>query len=844
MKTANKQDISLQQPSSVDENTALLKKLKQFEPAQTDSEDVVEKTPASAKTIREPAVEKQDDKAADDIYKALIKYYLTNKLPGFVSAESLPKKLYPALLFRLRDLSKIRYDYPICLADSAEDHPAIALKEIFDHLLEKLERQGDEGEMLTRDLLKMEALIKIFVEKHGKMRLSNAWERAAKQLHKENHAPAADKTQRDKRLADALAKLEIDGWLMPYGTETVLQLFQSAGQNIWQKKSQSVKTEVEQLVITLSEILDADNQLSRQAQNSDRLQAAMGKSDAPEMDFGKLSALIAESHLREALSPQRRQRIETVLKSLTSLQNEFFSAATNAPGASDSVAQNCGDALAIFQSKRRHWLDLCKNMRIARLDLANKYLPEKHDGIFENFTEDFLSAEEKSLFPPVFLTLSATELSSEDKAKLVEILASDWKIKILFHIENLSGNDGASSEKVNAWAMNAAKMALNLNSAFVMQTPAANVPQLIASVEEGSRFSGPALFSIFMPEDNAKIALPGYLISAAASDARVFPAFTFDPEGENLRERFSLKNTLQLERLWPETDLEYESADGEKVNEALAFTAADFLAASQNPTADFLPIPRKYWGEILLPLKEFLPLQSEDTEHLPYLKMVDSDGLLWRVIPSARVVDFANKIANNYRFLQELGGINNSHANYLLAREKEQLAAAAQKEIDDLRKAHEAEMSQTVDELSREIVSRIAAGLLREGTNMPAAYPARATSQPVVATPEIITETAPEIAESPTPAAEPEEDEDLSFDEPYIDTPLCTSCNECTDKNSLMFAYDENKQAFIKDATAGTFRELVEAAEKCPAHIIHPGKPKNPDEPGLDELIKRAEKFN
>jgi len=59
-----------------------------------------------------------------------------------------------------------------------------------------------------------------------------------------------------------------------------------------------------------------------------------------------------------------------------------------------------------------------------------------------------------------------------------------------------------------------------------------------------------------------------------------------------------------------------------------------------------------------------------------------------------------------------------------------------------------------------------------------------------------------------------------------------------------MFGYNDNKQAFIKDANAGTYRQLVEAAEACQVAIIHPGKPRNPAEPGLDELMKRAEAFN
>ena len=58
-----------------------------------------------------------------------------------------------------------------------------------------------------------------------------------------------------------------------------------------------------------------------------------------------------------------------------------------------------------------------------------------------------------------------------------------------------------------------------------------------------------------------------------------------------------------------------------------------------------------------------------------------------------------------------------------------------------------------------------------------------------------------------------------------------------------MFAYNKDKQAYIADLSAGTYRQLVEAAESCQVSVIHPGKPRNPKEPGLDELLKRAEPF-
>jgi len=92
----------------------------------------------------------------------------------------------------------------------------------------------------------------------------------------------------------------------------------------------------------------------------------------------------------------------------------------------------------------------------------------------------------------------------------------------------------------------------------------------------------------------------------------------------------------------------------------------------------------------------------------------------------------------------------------------------------------------------------------------------------------------PAVAE---PAVKP------NSDEPYIETPRCSSCNECVHINDRMFKYNQNKQAYIADPTAGTFAQLVEAAESCQVAIIHPGKPKNAAESNLEALLERAREF-
>ena len=80
--------------------------------------------------------------------------------------------------------------------------------------------------------------------------------------------------------------------------------------------------------------------------------------------------------------------------------------------------------------------------------------------------------------------------------------------------------------------------------------------------------------------------------------------------------------------------------------------------------------------------------------------------------------------------------------------------------------------------------------------------------------------------------------------EAYIESLRCTTCNECTNLNRKMFAYNANKQATVKDPKAGTFQQLVLAAERCPVKIIHPGTPLNPKEKDLAKWVTRAKPFN
>ncbi|HET7670237.1 MAG TPA: hypothetical protein VFK84_07505, partial [Burkholderiales bacterium] len=71
------------------------------------------------------------------------------------------------------------------------------------------------------------------------------------------------------------------------------------------------------------------------------------------------------------------------------------------------------------------------------------------------------------------------------------------------------------------------------------------------------------------------------------------------------------------------------------------------------------------------------------------------------------------------------------------------------------------------------------------------------------------------VAEVPKPVEAPPAAEKAApaTDAPYIETPRCTTCEECVKINNRLFVYNADKQASIADPKLGTYKELVEAAE-------------------------------
>ena len=263
---------------------------------------------------------------------------------------------------------------------------------------------------------------------------------------------------------------------------------------------------------------------------------------------------------------------------------------------------------------------------------------------------------------------------------------------------------------------------------------------------------------------------------------------------------------------------------------------------------------------------EYLELEADEREDCePFIYTVDADRLLQKVRVSESIVQLAEERQRFWSQLRELAGVEVS--GHLRDEVGANIMRKAQQESASLKAEYEAKFARLITQYPQLIARRMAEGLLRAGGNKtvaelleeaehwegPAFQPPEgmdfgldsgaATAEDMASPAADADGEDAEAAEEAPAAAGEEEDEDL-VREPWIESIRCTACDDCINLNPKMFAYNEDGLAYIADASAGTFKELVTAAEKCAPLVIHPGDPLNPDEKGLDKLIPRAEKFN
>ena len=743
-----------------------------------------------------------------------VAFHLTGKRIG-VSLES-PEGLglRPALLAPYKDLTTLRYDFPLVLAKSETATDCVrSLSSVIDGVLQQAAPRGLDGERTRKHVLKLEREIRGLVAEGARQPLSDLWETASKLLAAKG----------DKELIESLARtraaLQVDGPLIDCEPDMPARLVTHLWQVVQQARTHAFKAEIERLIVKLGDVLRADFIRSDAGRSAEKLRTSFGTAHADDFNFEALSDLLSKSAPKSTLPEARRQRIEAALQVLRS--QRFFGAAGGTEAPHSFVFESCAAALYAYRRQLPEMVELIKAVAIAELEIEGRYIDSHHHAYFEEFDANSLSPQDLNLFPGYLVCIRAAGSHMGDNAGLMEVLSLGLPVKVLVQIDDILEEPSVSDGHFAFSGRSArlASMAIGLNEVYVLQSSSSNLYQLRERILRGLQYPGRSLFSVYTGASGKAAGIPPYLVAAAAMQSRAFPAFTYDPSaGSDWASRFTLEDNPQPELDWPIANFAYEDEAHQRVAEDVAFTFIDFVACDPRYANHLAGVPRAQWNGSLVPVRESLAQDMNGfPEKVPYLMMVDRNETLRKVIVDDKLVTAAQRCREMWHSLQELGGIRNSYAERVLAREKQAWEEQKQREIEALKRE-----------------TRPTAG---PGATPSAAPAAASSAAPVAAAP------APAAAVQAAPQPVAPTVEEPKSDEAYIETPRCTTCNECTLINDRMFAYDENKQAYVKDVSAGTYRQLVEAAESCQVSIIHPGKPRDPKEPGLDDLLKRAEPF-
>lgn len=513
-----------------------------------------------------------------------------------------------------------------------------------------------------------------------------------------------------------------------------------------------------------------------------------------------------------------------------------------------------------------------------------------------------LKDEELALCPPVLLVGGDGSLGDAALGRLSALLDSGRPLRIVVLDNQLAADCGGRETRAGLLtggttggttgnALGSARhdlawMAIAQRHTFVLQSSPAYPEHLAAGLRRGFVGPHPALFVLYATCPLHHRLAPSRAASAArlATLCRAHPLLLHDPQGgAELAARLELDGN-------PAPDDDWVTRDGVPITPA-------HWAATEGRFADWLrPLADDEAGA--LPLHEHLATApAERPGQLPWVTGPAGTQL----VVAPQLVELVAERRDFWRLLREVSGASTPTAER--AAIEDALAARLRSDFDEQleqeRARHAAELAETRQRLPLAIARRLATGLLRSGdgqqtvaellaeatgaaplddidisTLLPtvdapdAAPPGTgdtaqtgegATPGPADSTAQASNNGAgvltagdqPTTIDAPTSDSaavdtsdkiEEEDDEDFAID-PSIQSIRCTTCNECTNLNGRMFAYNDKRQAYVKDPDAGSFAELVKAAEICPVAIIHPGTPRDPDEAGLGALLQRAARF-
>jgi len=801
----------------------------------------------------------KEDEAGTDVINVLRRFHYGE--PAAAASTTLPQgEVLPALLNPYRDATTIRYQYPLYLPPPGAADAAALATPVAEYLAESLNKfaPGPEESRILKDNLP-------WIERYIRQKLIGSDPVDAPGLFADAAAALQDhlgleQSSREKLDAD-LARLQdalvAGSQFLGYGPSVSLHLLLHAIRDRHGEHHLQFRRRVDKHIHGLQSLLEVEK--AKSADTTDPGSAGSGAGPASRyLDTGALSGMLDHRARGSVEMPaERRSRIEAALQELKAWRNntvlvrfvgEMKDAAFGNLSDVELVDSDdpCAMATEVFEHDAADFARLFAASRIAALEIEGNYTPAIHDSWFASFDWQSFSSEEMQLVTRVVALVSADYLACDGLPSFSRLLGSRLPVHVLSWVrayDNPAAKPGG--DPFDSYRFELAYFGIGHRQVVVAQTSAARHEDLLSGFlcALDSNRASLHLINRGTQTRTRKPLLDAWFVASAALESRAHPFILVNPDaGDHASERVSFGGNPQAENDWPVEKLEYRDADGEVTEMELGFTFADYALLMPALHQHFRMVPAGLESADLVPVHRYLALEHESIDRMvPFVWGIDDQGVLVRLVVSRALVFACRDRLNFWRTLQELAGVHNFYVEKAIDRVIAEQQAAIEAEREEIRKAHEEQLESVRSEAASEAMGQLVdvlmgadlSGMVGGGAQL-ASMPAPAAEAAAQAEPAVEAEAGPEQ----------EAEEELSFDEPWLDSDNCTTCDDCMGVNKMMFEYNDNKQAVIRDAKAGPYADLVAAAEICPAKCIHPGKPLDPNEPGLEELIARAAPFN
>lgn len=768
--------------------------------------------------------------------------------------------ILPALLNPYRDATAIRYQYPLYLAPPGSDDENLAgpAGEFLLAALTELAPGDDSARILKDNLPWIERYIRQHCDVPAPLDAPALFADAAAALQKQldlNDSGRETLAAELARLADAVLPGSQFLGYVPY---TPLHLLMHATRQRHQHRRDDFRKLIDKQIHGLRSLLDVEDAKATSTNGAARSESADGVA-SQYLDTGALSGMLGQrAHGSVDMPQERRDRIAQALQVLREWQDDPVllrivgkledPALTELPDLSTVDSDTpCTTAADVFQREAAAYARVFAASRIAALEIDGNYDAAIHDSWFADFDWQAFSDAELQLVTKVVALVSADYLAGDGLPSFSYLLSSRLPVHVLSWVRAYDNPAVRPGEgPFDAYRFELAYLGVGHRQVVVAQSSAARHEDLLAGFEcaLGSNRSSLHLINRGTQTRAEKPLLDPWFVASAALESRAHPFLLVNPDaGDHAAQRVSFGGNPQAERDWPMEKLEYRAADGNTMSMDLAFTFADYALLMPDLREHFRVVPAGFESPDLVTVDDFLAAEdSEIDRQVPFVWGIDEDGTLLRLVVSRALVFACRDRLNYWHTLQELAGVQNFYVDAAVDRIIAEQQAASDAEREQLQKEHEEALETVRTEAAGEAMGQLVDVLMGADLSSVVTGSEPLASMPA-ATPEAPAAQAEAAPEAPA-APEPEAEDELSFDEPWLDTAMCTTCDDCMGVNKMMFAYNDDKQAIIKDPKAGPYADLVEAAEICPAKCIHPGKPLDPNEAGLDELIARAEPYN